>query len=166
MPLGYCNAGRVPAVGKGVTEFKVGDRVASNGPHAEIVCVPKNLCARIPDSVSNDAATFTVIGAVGLQGVRLLKPAFGETIVIIGLGLIGLIAAQILKANGCRVIGFDYDQTKVDIACNLGIIAVNPAGGTNQVKFVEEQTSGIGADAVLITASAKGNEIISQSAHA
>lgn len=126
--------------------------------------MPKNLCAKIPASVSDEAAAFTMIGAVGLQGVRLLKPAFGETIVVIGLGLIGLIAAQILRANGCRVIGFDYDQTKVDIANKFGIIAVNPAGGTDQVKFVEEQTRGIGADAVLITASAKGNEIISQSA--
>ena len=164
LPLGYCNAGRVLAIGKGVTEFKVGNRVASNGSHAEIVCVPKNLCARIPASVTDESAAFTVIGAIGLQGVRLLKPAFGETIVVIGLGLIGLIAVQILRANGCRVIGFDYDQTKLDVAGKLGIIAVNPAGGTDQVKFVMEQTNGIGADAVLITASAKGNEVISQSA--
>ncbi len=164
LPLGYCNVGHVIGVGKEVSEFQLGDRVASNGPHAEIVCVPKNLCARIPASVSDDAAAFTVIGAIGLQGIRLIKPAFGETIVVIGLGLIGLIAAQILKANGCRIIGFDYDQTKVDIADKLGIIAVNPAEGTDQVKFVEEQTGGIGADAVLITASAKGNEVISQSA--
>ena len=164
LPLGYCNVGHVIGVGKGVTEFQVGDRVASNGSHAEIVCVPKNLCTNIPDSVSDDSAAFTVIGAVGLQGVRLLTPAFGETVVVIGLGLIGLIAVQILRANGCRVIGFDYDQIKVDRANKLGIIAVNPAKGTEQVKFVEEQTSGIGADAVLITASAKGNEIISQSA--
>ena len=164
LPLGYCNVGSVIGVGNGVTEFQVGDRIASNGPHAEIVCVPKNLCAKIPDGVTDDQAAFTVIGAIGLQGVRLLEPAFGETVVVIGLGLIGLIAAQILMANGCRVIGFDYDQTKVDIANKLGIIAVNPAGGTDQVRFVEEQTNGIGADAVLITASAKGNEIISQSA--
>ena len=164
LPLGYCNVGHVIGVGKGVTEFQLGDRVASNGPHAEIVCVPKNLCAKIPANVSDDAAAFTVIGAIGLQGVRLLEPTFGETIVVIGLGLIGLVAAQILRANGCRVIGFDYDQTKVDIANKLGIIAVSPPGGTDQVKFVEEQTRGIGADAVLITASAKGNEIISQAA--
>jgi len=164
LPLGYCNVGHVIGVGKGVTEFQVGDRVASNGPHAEIVCVPKNLCAKIPANVSDDAAAFTVIGAVGLQGVRLLEPSFGETVVVIGLGLIGLIAAQILRASGCRVIGFDYVQTKVDIANKFGIIGVNPARGTDQVRFVEEQTGGIGADAVLITASAKGNEIISQSA--
>lgn len=164
LPLGYCNVGRVIAVGSGVTEFQVGDRVASNGPHAEIVSVPKNLCVKIPDEVSDDAAAFTVIGSIGLQGIRLLQPTFGETVVVVGLGLIGLISTQILKANGCRVIGFDFDQDKVTLAAQLGIIAVNPASGTNQVKFVEEQTDGIGADAVLITASAKDNEIISQAA--
>jgi len=164
LPLGYCNVGRVIAVGAGVTEFQIGDRVASNGPHAELVCIPQNLCARIPDNVCDDAAAFTVIGSIGLQGIRLLQPTFGETVVVVGLGLIGLIAAQILKANGCRVIGFDFDQAKVDLANRMGIIAVNPAGGTDQVKFVEEQTAGVGADAVLITASAKTNEIISQAA--
>ncbi|MDD2272293.1 MAG: bi-domain-containing oxidoreductase [Desulfuromonadaceae bacterium] len=164
LPLGYCNVGRVIEVGAGVTEFQIGDRVASNGPHAELVCVPQKLCARIPDNVSDDDASFTVIGSIGLQGIRLLQPTFGETVVIIGLGLIGLISAQILKANGCRVIGFDFDQSKVELANSLGVIAVNPAGGTDQVKFVEELTSGIGADAVLITASAKTNEIISQAA--
>lgn len=164
LPLGYCNVGRVVAVGAGVTEFQIGDRVASNGPHAELVCVPQNLCARIPDNVCDEAAAFTVIGSIGLQGIRLLQPTFGETVVVVGLGLIGLIAAQILKANGCRVIGFDFDQAKVDLANRLGVIAVNPAGGTDQVKFVEEQTAGVGADAVLITASAKTNEIISQAA--
>lgn len=164
LPLGYCNVGRVIAVGTGVTEFQVGDRVASNGPHAEIVCVPKNLCAKIPAGVSDDAAAFTVIGSVGLHGIRLLQPTFGETVVVVGLGLIGLISAQILRANGCRVIGFDFDQKKVELANTMGVLAVNPAGGTDQVKFVEEQTSGVGADAVLITASAKSNEIISQAA--
>ncbi|MDA7659053.1 bi-domain-containing oxidoreductase [Akkermansiaceae bacterium] len=164
LPLGYCNVGKVVSVGTGVTEFKVGDRVASNGAHAEMVCVPKNLCAKIPDGVSDEAAAFAVIGSIGLQGIRLLNPTFGETVVVVGLGLIGLISVQILKANGCRVIGFDFDQTKVDLANQLGIMAVNPAKGTDQVKFVEEQTGGVGADAVLITASAKSDEIISQSA--
>lgn len=164
LPLGYCNVGRVIAVGQGVTDFQVGDRVASNGSHAEIVSVPKNLCAKIPDKVTDDAAAFTVIGSIGLQGIRLLQPTFGETVVVIGLGLIGLISAQLLRANGCRVIGFDFDQKKVDIANAMGIIAVNPAGGTDQVKFVSELTSGVGADGVLITASAKGDEIISQAA--
>jgi len=164
LPLGYCNVGRVVVVGAGVTEFNVGDRVASNGAHAEMVCVPKNLCAKIPVGVSDEAAAFTVIGSIGLQGIRLLNPTFGETVVVVGLGLIGLIAAQVLKANGCRVIGFDFDQTKVDLANKLGVVAINPANGTDQVKFVEEQTGGVGADAVLITASAKSNDIISQSA--
>lgn len=164
LPLGYCNVGRVIAIGAGVTDFQVGDRVASNGPHAEIVCVPKNLSALIPDAVSDDEAVFTVIGSIGLHGIRLLRPTFGETVVVIGLGLVGLISAQILRANGCRVIGFDFDQTKVDLANHLGIIAVNPSAGTDQVKFVEEKTGGIGADAVLITASAKNNEVISQAA--
>ena len=164
IPLGYCNVGRVIAIGAGVTDFQVGDRVVSNGPHAEIVCVPKNLCALIPDVVRDDAATFTVIGSIGLHGIRLLQPTFGETVVVIGLGLIGLISAQILRANGCRVIGFDYDQSKVDLANQFGIIAVNPSSGTDQVKFIEEKTGGVGADAVLITASAKNDEIISQAA--
>jgi len=164
LPLGYCNVGRVIDIGAGVTELQVGDRVASNGPHAEIVCVPKNLCAKIPPGVSDDNAAFTVIGSIGLQGIRLLQPTFGETVVVVGLGLIGLVSVQILRANGCRVIGFDFDQKKVDLANQLGVLAVNPAGGTDQVKFVEEQTGGVGTDAVLITASAKNNEIISQAA--
>ncbi len=165
LPLGYCNVGKVIAVGKGVTEFSVGDRVASNGNHAEFVCVPKNLAAKIPDNVSDEEATFTVIGAIGLQGVRLLKPTFGETIVVVGLGLIGLMTAELLIANGCNVIGFDFDTDKVRIANEKGIIAVNPSDGTDQVKFVESYTNSIGADGVIITASNKSNEIISQSAN-
>ena len=164
LPLGYCNVGRVVAIGSGVTEFQVGDRVASNGPHAEMVSVPKNLCAKVPDDVSDEQAAFTVIGSIGLQGIRLLNPTFGETIVVVGLGLIGLISAQLLCANGCRVIGFDFDQNKVNLANLLGVTAINPASGTDQVNFVMDQTGGIGADGVLITASAKSNEIISQSA--
>ena len=114
--MGYCNAGVVVAVGKGVEEFKVGDRVASNGPHAEYVLVPKNLAAKVPDNVSDEAAAFSVIGAIGLQGIRLLQPTFGETIVVVGLGLIGLVTAELLKANGCNVIGFDIDPEKLKIA--------------------------------------------------
>ena len=107
LPLGYCNVGEVVAVGKGVNEFSIGDRVASNGNHAEFVCVPKNLVAKIPDNVSDEEATFTVIGSIGLQGIRLLNPTFGETVVVVGLGLIGLVTAELLLANGCNVIGFD-----------------------------------------------------------
>lgn len=164
LPLGYCNVGRVVAVGKGVTGLKVGDRVASNGNHAEYVCAPENLVAKIPDNVTDDQAAFTVIGSIGLQGIRLLNPTLGETIVVTGLGLIGLVACQLLLANGCRVIGIDFDRQKVKMAAEMGVTAINPAEGTDPVKFVEDFTDGIGADGVLITASSKSNDIIHQAA--
>lgn len=160
LPLGYCNVGVVEAVGRGVTEFHVGDRVASNGNHAEYVCVPKNLVAKVPDNVTDEQAAFTVIGSIGLEGIRLLKPELGETIVVVGLGLIGLIVAQLLRSNGCRVIGVEFDQAKLDLAAKWGVIPVNPANGDDQVKVVEELTSGIGADGVIITASAHDDSII------
>jgi predicted dehydrogenase/threonine dehydrogenase-like Zn-dependent dehydrogenase len=164
LPLGYCNVGEVVGVGKGVTEFQIGDRVASNGHHAEYVNVPKNLVVKIPENVTDEEATFTVIGSIGLQGIRLLNPTFGETIVVVGLGLIGLVTAELLLANGCNVIGFDFDEEKIRIAKEKGIVAINPAKGTDQVKFVEDYTNQVGADGVIITASNKSNEIISQSA--
>uniref|UniRef100_UPI003216E4EB bi-domain-containing oxidoreductase n=1 Tax=uncultured Draconibacterium sp. TaxID=1573823 RepID=UPI003216E4EB len=164
LPLGYCNVGKVVAVGKGVHGFNVGDRVASNGNHAEYVCVPENLVAKIPDNVTDEEAAFTVIGSIGLQGIRLCNPTFGETIVVIGLGLIGLVTAELLKANGCYVIGYDFDQQKVDMANSKGITAFNPASGTDPVKFVQQATNEVGADGVIITASAKSDEIIHQAA--
>lgn len=162
LPLGYCNVGRVVAVGKGVTEFVVGDRVASNGNHAEYVCVPTNLVARIPDNVSDEEAAFTVIGSIGLEGIRLFKPELGETVVVTGLGLIGLVVSQLLMANGCRVIGVDFDQEKVDMASSMGVYAINPSTGVNPVKYVAEFTNGVGADGVIITASAKTDEVMHQ----
>lgn len=163
LPLGYCNVGVVREVGEGVAEFKVGDRVASNGPHAEYVVVPKNLVAKIPDNVTDDAATFTVIGSIGLQGIRLLNPTMGETVVVVGLGLIGLLAAELLVLNGCNVIGIDFDERKLELARKKGVVPIN--GRTEDVvSRVKALTSGIGADGVLITASAKGNDLISQSA--
>ena len=162
LPLGYCNVGKVVAVGKGVNEFRVGDRVASNGNHAEYVCVPKNLVARIPDNVTDEEATFTVIGSIGLEGIRLLKPEFGETIVVVGLGLIGLVTAQLLKSNGCNVIGVDFDQQKIDLAISKGIVAINAGKGVDPVQFVEEQTNENGADGVIITASSKSDDVIHQ----
>lgn len=164
LPLGYCNVGEVVAIGKGVEEFKVGDRVASNGHHAEYVCVPKNLVAKIPDNVNDEEAAFTVIGAIALQGIRLAKPTFGETLVVIGLGLIGLLTVQLLKANGCRVIGFDFDEQKVALAKKWNIEAYNPKEGAEQIKTVLDATNGIGADGVIITASSKSDEIIHQAA--
>jgi len=164
LPLGYCNVGKVIEVGEGVSEFKVDDRVVSNGPHAEFVCVPKNLVAAIPDNVSDEDAAFTVIGSIGLQGIRLCNPTLGETIVVVGLGLIGMITAELLVANGCRVIGVDLDANKIGIARKKGIIGINPKEGTDVVKSVMDITGGIGADGVIITASAKTDDIISQAA--
>lgn len=163
LPLGYCNVGTVIAVGEGVADFKVGDRVASNGHHAEYVCIPQNLAVHIPENVSDDEATFTVIGSIGLQGLRLANPTMGETFVVIGLGLIGLLTAQLLKANGCNVIGVDFDETKLSLANEFGITSFNPREG-DVVKFVASCTNNLGADGVIITASAKGNDIISQTA--
>lgn len=164
LPLGYCNVGTVIEVGEGVKNFKVGDRVASNGNHAEYVCVPVNLVTHIPDNVSDEEAVFTVIGSIGLQGIRLCNPTLGETIVVIGLGLIGLLTCQLLIANGCKVIGIDLDESKVALARNFGVDAINPLKGTDPVRYVNEITTGNGADGVIITASAKTNDIISQAA--
>ena len=164
LPLGYCNVGEVMAVGEGIEDLQIGDRVASNGQHAEVVCVPRNLVSKIPDNVTDDQAAFTVIGSIGLQGVRLLNPTLGETVVVVGLGLIGLLTAELLRVNGCRVVGVDLDEQKCAIAAQKGIITCNPAQGDDPVKFVENLTDGIGADAVIITASAKTDDIISQAA--
>ena len=163
IPLGYCNVGKVIAVGEGVNDFKVGDRVASNGPHAEFICVPLNLAAAIPDEVSDQEATFTVIASIGLQGIRLIQPTFGETIVVTGLGLIGLVTAELLLSNGCRVIGIEPDEAKRAIAFAKGIEVIDPIKD-DVVKVVMSMTQGIGTDGVIITASAKNNDIIAQAA--
>ena len=121
IPLGYSNVGEIIAKGDNVSDYKVGDRVVSNGPHAEFVVVNKNLCAKIPEEVINDEAVFTVPASIGLQGIRLAEPTLGENFLIIGLGLIGLLTAQLLKANGCNVYGLDIDNEKIKIAESLGI---------------------------------------------
>jgi threonine dehydrogenase-like Zn-dependent dehydrogenase len=164
LPLGYCNVGKVIAIGEGVYGLSIGDRVASNGAHAEVVSVPMNLVTKIPDNVTDVEATFTVIGSIGLQGIRLINPTFGETVVVIGMGLIGLITAQLLIANGCKVVGVDFDQNKLDLAKKWNIVTCNPRQ-EDVVKFIHEITGGIGTDAVLITASSKSDEIISQAAN-
>lgn len=164
LPLGYCNAGLVIGIGEGVTGFAVGDRVASNGPHAEVVSVPANLCAAIPPTVSDDEGAFTVAGAIALQGIRLARPELGERVVVIGLGLIGQLAGQLLKANGCRVMGFDFDREKVELAKRSGIEALVAGGEQDSVKTVLQLTDGMGADAVVITASTASNTVITESA--
>lgn len=164
LPLGYCNVGEIVAVGEGVSEFKIGDRVASNGHHAEVVCVPKNLVAHIPENVSDEEATFTVVGAIALQGIRLINPTLGETVAVIGLGLIGQLTAELLQANGCEVIAFDFDQSKIDIAVSKGIKAFKVSAENDSVKIAQEITQNVGVDAVIITASTASNEVISQAA--
>ena len=164
IPLGYCNVGKVIEIGDGVIDFKIGDRVASNGPHAEFVCIPVNLAVHLPDNVSDNEGCFTVIGSIGLQGIRLLNPTFGETIVVFGLGLIGLLTAEMLFANGCHVIGFDLDPSKIEIAKSKGIDAIQISHGVDSVKIVENLTKGIGCDGVLITASTKDSSLMSQAA--
>lgn len=161
--LGYSQAGVVVEVGSNVDGFKVGDRVVSNGPHSEYVCVPKNLVAKIPDNVSFEEAAFTVVSSIGLQGIRLVNPTFGENIVVIGLGLIGLLTIQLLKANGCRVIGIDVDDKKVEIARSYGVEAIN-ANTIDPIEYVVAKTN-LGADGVIITASTKSNDVISQAAN-
>jgi predicted dehydrogenase/threonine dehydrogenase-like Zn-dependent dehydrogenase len=163
LPLGYSLAGEVVEVGRDVTAFKPGDRVVCNGNHAEYVSSPVNLTAKIPDGVSYEDASFTVVGAIALQGIRLVNPTFGETVVVVGLGLIGLITAQLLKANGCNVIGLDLDQDKLELARSFGIVAIHSVQ-QDPVKFVEEYTNAVGADAVIITASTPSNSVIKQSA--
>jgi predicted dehydrogenase/threonine dehydrogenase-like Zn-dependent dehydrogenase len=163
IPLGYSMAGEVIAIGKDVKEFKIGDRVISNGGHAEIVSAPVNLVAKIPDSVSYDEAAFTVISAIGLQGIRLADPKLGETVVVIGMGLIGLITSQLLLASGCKAIGTDIDPSKLKLAESFGVHTINPAN-RDSVHSVLELTNQTGADSVIITASSKSNDIIRESA--
>jgi predicted dehydrogenase/threonine dehydrogenase-like Zn-dependent dehydrogenase len=161
---GYCNVGEVLEVGKGVDGFTVGDRVASNGKHAEVVSVPANLCAKIPNVVSNDEAAFTVVGAIALQGIRLAKPTLGEVVVVTGLGLIGQLAVQLLRANGCRVLGIDFDANKLAIAKSFGAEVVNLGAGEDPVQAAELFSRGRGVDAVLITAATRSSEPMHQAA--
>jgi len=164
IPLGYSSAGVVLAVGEGVRGFAVGDRVVSNGSHAEVVCVPANLCARIPAGVDDETASFTVVSAIALQGIRLAAPTLGETVVVTGLGLIGLIAVQILKASGCRVLGIDLDPARAALARQLGAATCVPSAGEDPLAVAARETGGIGVDAVLITASTDSNEPVQQAA--
>ncbi len=164
LPMGYSNAGVVIAVGAGVEGFAVGDRIISNGPHAEVVCVPKNLCAKIPDRVSDEAAAFTVLGAIALQGIRLAQPTLDETFVVTGLGLIGLITVQLLRAQGCRVLGIDLDPKKLNLAREFGAETVDLSRGEDPVAAAAAFSQGRGVDGVLITASTKSNEPIHQAA--
>jgi predicted dehydrogenase/threonine dehydrogenase-like Zn-dependent dehydrogenase len=165
LALGYCNVGRVLEVGAGVEGFAVGERVVSNGKHAEAVVVPRNLCARIPDGVDDESAAFTVLGAIALQGIRLIQPTLGETVVVSGLGLIGLMAVQILRANGCRVLGVDMDAGRLALARQFGAECVDLGKGEDPVAAAMAFSRGRGVDAVLLTASTSSSEPVAQAAH-
>ena len=162
--MGYCNVGEVLEVGEGVHGFSPGDRVVSNGPHAEVVVVPANLCARIPQEIDNSDAVFTVLGAIALQGIRLIQPTLGERVVVQGLGLIGLIAVQILRANGCAVLGVDMDSERLALARKFGAETVDLSKGEDQLKAAESFSRGRGVDAVLICAATSSNDIVHNAA--
>ena len=166
LPLGYCNAGVVLEVGLGVHDIQPGDRVASNGPHAEIACVPRNLCAKIPEGVSDEEAAFTVLGSVALQGVRLAQPTLGEKFVVFGMGLLGLLTTQLLHASGCEVLAIDLSEERLKLAEKYGAKTVNINAGGDPVTAAEAWTSGAGVDGVIITATAKTDAIMHQAAKA
>jgi len=155
LALGYSSAGTVLACGDDVREFKPGDRVAVHGPHAGVVCVPRHLCARVPDNVPLEDASLAVIGAIGLHGLRLAGAGLGETVFVIGLGLVGQMAVALARAQGCRVIASDPDAWRCGRAKDQGAHVVGPDIGPEDVC---RETRGLGADAVLITAAAASRE--------
>jgi len=164
LPLGYCNVGIASAVGAGVDGFKAGDRVVSNGPHAEVVKVGKNLCARIPDAVDDESAAFTVVASIGLQGIRLAAPTLGESFVVTGTGLIGLLTVQLLRAQGCRVLAIDFDEHKLALARQFGAETCNPGKGEDPVAAGLVLSRGQGVDGVIITASTSSSDPVTQAA--
>jgi predicted dehydrogenase/threonine dehydrogenase-like Zn-dependent dehydrogenase len=164
LALGYCNVGVVAEVGHGVDGFAPGDRVVCNGKHAEVVCVAKNLCARVPDVVTDEQAAFAVLGAIGLQGIRLANPTMGECVAVTGLGLIGLLTVQMLRAQGCRVLGIDFDAQRLALARQFGAAVVNPGAGEDVLAAAQAFSRGRGVDAVIITASTRSNEPVGQAA--
>jgi len=162
LPLGYCNVGEV--IDSPDNLFKPGTRVVSNGYHAEIVRVSNNLVSVVPENVDNESASFVVLSSIALQGIRLIKPTIGETVVVTGLGLIGLLAVQILLANGCKVIGIDYDTNKCQLARSFGAKVVDLSKGEDPINEANNFSNGQGVDAVLIAASSNDSNIIHQAA--
>jgi predicted dehydrogenase len=158
--LGYSCAGVVLAVGKNVSGLTVGDQVACAGQnyasHAEIVSVPKHLCVKIPDGVSLEDASFVTLGAIALQGVRQAEPRLGDRIAVIGLGLLGQLTVQLLKASGCRVLASDLDRSRRELAAELGAEVV--ADASELIDAARAFSQGHGVDGVIITASTKSNE--------
>ena len=162
IPLGYCNVGLISESGS--KEFRAGQRVVSNGPHAEVVSVPKNLCAKIPDNVSDDTASFTVVASIGLQGIRLAEPTLGESFVVTGAGLIGLLTVQMLRAQGCRVLAIDLDPEKLKLASDFGAEICNPGEGQDPVAAGLAFSRQMGVDGVIVTASSKSSDPVAEAA--
>ncbi len=165
-PLGYSAAGTVVAVGDGVDGFSVGDRVACAGAgyanHAEFISVPMNLVVTLPDALSFGEGCFATVGAIALQGVRRAEPTLGETVVVIGVGLIGLLTAQILRANGCHVICVDVAAARLKLASRLGVEYTMRAGATDVAQSVLALTGGDGADAVIVAARTQSSAPVNQ----
>jgi len=162
LPLGYCNSGVV--LETTLDEFSVGDRVVSNGNHAEVVRISKNLCAKIPDNVDDESAAFTVMGAIGLQGIRLIQPTLGEKFVVTGLGLVGLLCVQMLRANGCRVLGIDFDSKKCELARKFGAETADLSKNENSLVIANNFSGGEGVDGVIVAAATESDEVIHQAA--
>jgi predicted dehydrogenase/threonine dehydrogenase-like Zn-dependent dehydrogenase len=160
--LGYSTAGEVIEVGEGVEGFAVGDRVACGGQdkasHADYVVVPANLCARVPDGVDLKHACFTTVGVIALQGVRQAEVKLGERIAVIGLGLVGQLTVQILKAAGCQVLGIDVNAGACELARRGGADRVAVRGEDDVEAIAAGMTNGFGVDAILITAAASTND--------
>ena len=160
LALGYSTAGEVFDVGSEVTGFKVGDRVACAGggyaSHAEMVYVPRTLAVRLPDNVSFEAGAFATVAAIALQGIRQAEIVVGHTVAVIGLGLLGQLSVQMLKASGCRVMGIDLDTDRVKLALESG--ADSACQNDDALANAEAFTNGRGFDAVLITAATSSNE--------
>ncbi|MCF2520184.1 bi-domain-containing oxidoreductase [Dyadobacter sp. CY351] len=163
IPLGYCNVGHVLEIGEGVQDIQVGDRIVSNGPHAEMVCIPRNLLAKIPANVADDQAVFTVMTSIGLNAVRLVSPSLGETVVVIGMGLIGLLTAEMLKISGCNVIGIETNEERLKVSVSRGFAAINP-NSLSPEHCIKSLTNGFGADAVIIATASQSDHILSQAA--
>jgi predicted dehydrogenase/threonine dehydrogenase-like Zn-dependent dehydrogenase len=164
IPLGYCHAGVVVECGPGVQGFAMGDRVVTNGPHAEYVRVSHTLAARIPDGVGFEEAAFTPLAAIGLEGVRLAAPTLGETVVVFGLGLVGLLTIPLLRANGCRVIGIDREPGRLALGERLGAVVLDGRDDGDMAARVLARTGGVGADAVLLTLASSSDDPVHHAA--
>lgn len=165
-PTGYSASGIVLEAGGNITGFKPGDRVACTGAgianHAEFIAVPQNLAVKIPENVSVKEASTVALGAIAMQGIRRAGLSLGENAVIIGLGILGQLSNQMLKTSGIKTIGIDLDNSRIKKSMETGLdYGINP-DEANAVDEVIRRTSGIGADAVIITAASSGSSIINE----